>query len=81
LYNVDQSSWNLNPKSFYLAPITEYILVNPIGKLKNSYLMGYDEFPEITITNCGQYLIKPLIHIFNLPFRVAFSLICLRYQK
>jgi hypothetical protein len=28
--NVDQGSWNYNPNSFYLAPITEYELVNTI---------------------------------------------------
>jgi hypothetical protein len=47
LYNVERSSWNLNPNSFWLVPITEYELVNTIRKLENSYLMGYDEFPHI----------------------------------
>jgi hypothetical protein len=43
-FNVDHGSWNHNPNSFYLAPVTEYELVNTIRKLKNSYSMGYDEF-------------------------------------
>jgi hypothetical protein len=25
--------------------------------------MGYDEFPERVVKHCGQYLVKPLIHI------------------
>jgi hypothetical protein len=49
LYKVDQGSWNHNPNSLYSAPITDYELMNTIGKLKNSYSMGYDEFPEIII--------------------------------
>jgi hypothetical protein len=69
LCNVDQGSWNYNTNSFYLAPITEYALVNTIRKLKNLYLMGYDELPENIIKNCGQYLKKPLVHIFNLSFQ------------
>jgi hypothetical protein len=32
-------------------------------------LIGYDEFPETEIKNCGQYLIKPLVLIFNLSFQ------------
>jgi hypothetical protein len=31
--------------------------------------MGYDEMPEMMIKNCGQYFIKPLVHIFNLSFQ------------
>jgi hypothetical protein len=40
-----------------------------IKNLENSYLMGYDEMPGMIIKNCGQYLIKPLVHIFNLSFQ------------
>jgi hypothetical protein len=69
LCNVDQVSWNYNPNSFYLVPVTEYELVNTIRKLKNSYSMSYDELPEITIKNCTQYLIKPLVYILNLSFQ------------
>jgi hypothetical protein len=63
-----QGSGNHNVNSFYLAPITEHEVENTKKKLKNCYLMGYDEFPEIVIKSCGQYLIKPLAHIFNLSF-------------
>jgi hypothetical protein len=38
--------------------------------------MGYDEMPEIIIKNCGQYLIKPLVHIFNLSFQSGTCPIC-----
>jgi hypothetical protein len=31
--------------------------------------MGYDEMPELIIKNCGQYLIKPLVHICNMSFQ------------
>jgi hypothetical protein len=64
--DLAQGSYNHNVNSFYLAPITEHKVENTIKKLKNSYSMGYDEFPEIVIKSCGQYLIKPLAHIFNL---------------
>jgi hypothetical protein len=37
-----------------------------VKKLKNSYSMGYDEFPEIVIKHCGQYFIKHLVLMFHL---------------
>jgi hypothetical protein len=66
--DLAQGSRNHNVNSFYLAPITEHKVENTIKKLKKNYLMGYDEFLEIVIKSCGQYLIKPLAHIFNLSF-------------
>jgi hypothetical protein len=66
--DLAQGSHNHNVNSVYLVPITEHEVENTIKKLKNSYSMGYDEFPEIVIKSCGQYLIKPLAHIFNLSF-------------
>jgi hypothetical protein len=65
--DLAQGSRNHNVNSFYLAPITEHEVENTMKKLKNSYSMGYDVFPEIAIKSC-QYLIKPLAHIFNLSF-------------
>jgi hypothetical protein len=62
--NLDYDLQNHNFNSIYLAPITDYEVECTIKKLKNSYLMGYDEFPEIVIKHCGQYLIKPLVYIF-----------------
>jgi hypothetical protein len=67
--NLTQGSRNHNVNSFSLAPITEHEAENAIKKLKNSYSVGYDEFPEIVIKNCGQYLVKPIAHIFNLSFQ------------
>jgi hypothetical protein len=81
LYNVDQVQWIHNPNSFYFAPIIEYELVNTIRKFKNSYSMDYDEFPEIIIKNCGQYLIKPLVNIFNLSFQSGISLDMFKISK
>jgi hypothetical protein len=40
LYNVDQGSWNHNPNSFFLTPLTQYELVNTIRKLKKCLLDG-----------------------------------------
>jgi hypothetical protein len=69
LPKLDQGLCNYNSNSFYLAPVTEYKIENTIKKLKKSYSRGYDEFPEIIIKNCGQYIIKHLAHIFNLSFQ------------
>jgi hypothetical protein len=66
--DLAQGSYNHNVNSLCVAPITEHKVENTIKKLKNSYLMRYDEFPEIVIKSCGQYLIKPVAHIFNLSF-------------
>jgi hypothetical protein len=63
--NLDHDLRSHNFNSIYLASVTEYEVECTIRK-KNSYSMGYDEFPEIVIKHCGQYLIKPLLYIFNL---------------
>jgi hypothetical protein len=51
--NSVQGLSNHNVSPFCLAPITEHEVKNTIKKLKNSYSMGYDEFPETVIKNCG----------------------------
>jgi hypothetical protein len=66
LPNLTQGLSNHNLNSLCLAPVTEYEIKNTIRKLENSYSMRHDEFPEIIITNCGHYLIKPLAYIYNL---------------
>ena len=43
--NPDYTSLNYNFNSIYLSPITEHEVEGVIKKLKNSYSMGYDEFP------------------------------------
>jgi hypothetical protein len=56
--NLDHDLRNHNLNSIYLVPITEYEVECTMYKdVKNSYKMGYDEFPEIVIKHCGQYLI------------------------
>jgi hypothetical protein len=67
--NPDYASLNYNFNSIYLSPITEHEVEGVIKMLKNSYLTGYDEFPEIVIKHCDQYIIKPLVYIFNLSFQ------------
>jgi hypothetical protein len=81
LSKLEQRSCNYNSNSFYLAPVSEYGIENTIKKLKNSYLRGYDKFPEITIKNYGQYLMKPLAHIFNLSFQSGTSPYMLKLSK
>jgi hypothetical protein len=56
--NTDYALLNYNFNSIYLSPITEHEVEGVIKKLKNSYSMGYDEFPEIVIKHCGQYIIN-----------------------
>jgi hypothetical protein len=51
--NPDYALPNYNFNSIYLSPITEHEVEGVIKKLKNSYSMGYDEFPEIVIKHCG----------------------------
>jgi hypothetical protein len=64
-YTLFSYKYNL----IFLSPVTEHKVENVVNNLKNGHSAGYDEFPEIIIKHCLQYIIKPLTHIFNLLFQ------------
>jgi hypothetical protein len=69
MLNLDNGIVNYYSNSFYLVPVTDHEVEKTIKNLKNAYLMGVDGFSEIIIKNCGPYLMKPLVYIFNLSFQ------------
>jgi hypothetical protein len=69
MLNLDYGIVNYYSNSFYLVPVTDHEVEKTIKNFKNSYSMGVDGFPETIIKNCGPYLIKPLVYIFNLSFQ------------
>lgn len=56
------------PKIFDTMSVSEtssHEILKIIGKLKNKYSAGLDEFPDCLLKTCAHAIIHPLTHIFN----------------
>jgi len=53
----------------FVAPVTTAELERVIASLNKNASAGYDEIPMLVIKQCMGYIIKPLVHIFNVSFQ------------
>ena len=53
----------------FVAPVTTAELERVIASLNKNASAGYDEIPVVVIKRCLGYIIKPLVHIFNVSFQ------------
>ena len=51
--------------TMFVSETTTYEILKMIGKLKNKYSAGLDEFPDFLLKHCATAFIHPLTHIFN----------------
>ena len=58
-----------NQKSMFLTPVKDNELISCIGSLKNDGAPGYDEISAKIIKRTHQFIIKPLVYIFNLTYK------------
>ncbi len=49
----------------FVSETSSYEILKIIGKLKNKYSAGLDEFPDCLLKTCAPAIIHPLTHIFN----------------
>ena len=52
-----------------ISPSTECEVENIIKILKNSYLAGFDEIPEVVVKTSVCYIKKPFTRLFNLSLQ------------
>ena len=53
----------------FVAPVTIEELERVIASLNKNASAGYEEIPMLEIKQCMGYIIKPLVHIFNVSFQ------------
>ncbi len=51
--------------TMFVSETSSYEILKIIGKLKNKYSAGLDEFPDCLLKTCAPAIIHPLTHIFN----------------
>ncbi len=51
--------------TMFVSETSSYVILKIIGKLKNKYSAGLDEFPDCLLKTCAPAIIHPLTHIFN----------------
>ncbi len=49
----------------FFSETSSYEILKIIGKLKNKYSAGLDEFPDCLLKTCAPAIIHPLTYIFN----------------
>ena len=62
---------NVCPSSMFLIPVTEDELSKEIDKLQNGKAPGLDEIPNKIVKLSKSFILKPLVHIFNLSFTTS----------
>ncbi|CAH0563181.1 unnamed protein product [Brassicogethes aeneus] len=62
---------NNNNQSLFLNPLKENEIIININKLKNKAAPGSDGISTYTIKTIHRFIIKPLLHIFNLIFETG----------
>ena len=55
----------------FIAPVMEAEVIRVIKDLKNTSSVGFDETPTFLVKQCLCYLIKPLVHIYNISFQTG----------
>jgi hypothetical protein len=58
-------------ETMFIAPVTESELKQLIRSLKNNSAAGSDEIPISLVKQCLDFLIKPLVHIYNASFQTG----------
>lgn len=70
---IDNSCCNelteIKPNSMFLYTVTTNELIMHINSLKNNSSPGQDKLSENFIEKINAYILKPLIHMFNLSFK------------
>jgi hypothetical protein len=58
-------------KTMFIAPVTEVVLEETIKGLKTNLAAGCDGIPMSLVKQCLGYFVKPLTHIYNVPFQTG----------
>lgn len=62
---------SVNGAYFQNTPITEEEILRALRKLKGDRAIGPDGIPGYIIKGCGEFLVEPLLQIFNLSLKTA----------
>ena len=70
-----------NPNSLFFVPVHRNELIDIVHNLKNKKSTGHDGIDNILLKNVINYIVDPLVHIFNLSLTSGFVPDCMKISK